>query len=139
MDGEGANRWLIALAIVALGVGIAGLLIGISAKNSSKSDQEFATSVQDQVQSQVPALKAKIAGEASKQAGLTKEEARKARKAGVVTQDDIDSLNKQVAALQKKVNSQGTTQKELQTDVANLQQDVKQLQKQVARLERASG
>ena len=122
------------LAGVALVIGVVGLVIGISAKNGNKSDQDIADATKAQLEQQLGTTASQVQG--AEQAQATKEQAQANRSASVTA-----SVNKQLRAvrgsltqLQNTVNTLNTTSATQATDIKNLQKDVDKLDSRVSNL-----
>jgi chromosome segregation ATPase len=116
---------------LALVVGVVGLVIGISAKNGNKSDQDIADATKAQLEQQLGTTASQVQG--AEQAQASKE----ASKTATVTA----SVNKQLSAvrssltqLQNSVNTLNTTTATQGTDIKNLQKDVDKLDTRVSNL-----
>jgi chromosome segregation ATPase len=120
-------RTALILAGLALVVGVVGLVIGISAKNGNKSDQDIADATKAQLEQQLGTTASQVQGaenaQASKQAGVTA------------------SVNKQLRALRMSVTqaqnniTQLDDSKVMQaTQIKNLQDDVNKLDTKVSNL-----
>ena len=120
-------RTALILAGLALVVGVVGLVIGISAKNGNKSDQDIAAATKAQLEQQLGTTASQVQGsenaQASKQAGVT---------ASVNKQ--LSTLRTSVDAIQNSVNTLNTTTATQGTDIKNLQDDVNKLDTKVSNL-----
>lgn len=120
-------RTALILAGLALVVGVVGLVIGISAKNGNKSDQDIADATKAQLEQQLGATASQVKGaqeaQASKNATVT---------ASVNKQ--LDALRASVAQIQDSVNTLNTTTATQATDIKNLQKDVDKLDTRVSNL-----
>jgi chromosome segregation ATPase len=120
-------RTALILAGLALVVGVVGLVIGISAKNGNKSDQDIADATKAQLEQQLGTTASQVQGaekaQASKQAGVT---------ASVNKQ--LTQLRTSVAAIQNSVNTLNTTSATQGTDIKTLQDDVNKLDTKVSNL-----
>ena len=120
-------RTALILAGLALVVGVVGLVIGISAKNGNKSDQDIADATKAQLEQQLGTTASQVQGaeaaQASKQAGVT---------ASVNKQ--LSDLRASVTAVQNSVNTLNTTSATQGTDIKNLQDDVNKLDTKVSNL-----
>jgi chromosome segregation ATPase len=127
-------RTALILAGAALVVGVVGLVIGISAKNGNKSDQDIADATKAQLEQQLGTTATQVQG--AEQAQANKEQAQANRSADVTA-----SVNKQLRAvrssltqLQNTVNTLNTTSATQATDIKNLQKDVDKLDSRVSNL-----
>ena len=120
-------RTALILAGVALVVGVVGLVIGISAKNGNKSDQDIADATKAQLEQQ-------IGTSASQAQGA--EQAAAAKTAGVTASlnKQLEALRSSVSTLQTSVNNLNTTTATQGTDIKNLQNDVNKLDTRVSNL-----
>jgi chromosome segregation ATPase len=120
-------RTALILAGLALVVGVVGLVIGISAKNGNKSDQDIADATKAQLEQQLGTTASQAQGaeqaQATKQAGVT---------ASVDKQ--LRTLSTSVTAIQKSINTLNTTTATQGTDIKNLQDDVNKLDTKVSNL-----
>jgi chromosome segregation ATPase len=120
-------RTALILAGLALVVGVVGLVIGISAKNGNKSDQDIADATKAQLEQQLGTTASQVQGaeqaQASKQAGVT---------ASVNKQ--LVQLRSSVTAIQNSVNTLNTTSATQGADIKNLQNDVNKLDTKVSNL-----
>jgi septal ring factor EnvC (AmiA/AmiB activator) len=120
-------RTALILAGLALVVGVVGLVIGISAKNGNKSDQDIADATKAQLEQQLGTTASEVKGaqaaQATKQADVT---------ASVNKQ--LHSLRTSVDAIQNSVNSLNTTTATQGTNIKNLQDDVNKLDTKVSNL-----
>jgi septal ring factor EnvC (AmiA/AmiB activator) len=120
-------RTALILAGLALVVGAVGLVIGISAKNGNKSDQDIADATKAQLEQQLGTTASEVKGaqaaQATKQADVT---------ASVNKQ--LHSLRTSVDAIQNSVNSLNTTTATQGTNIKNLQDDVNKLDTKVSNL-----
>ena len=113
-------RTALILAGLALVVGVVGLVIGISAKNGNKSDQDIADATKTQLEQQLGTTASEVKGaqaaQATKQAGVTA------------------SVNKQLHALRTSVDAIQTSVNTLNTTTATQTSDIKNLQNQVDKI-----
>jgi chromosome segregation ATPase len=120
-------RTALIIAGIALAVGVVGLVIGISAKNGNKSDQDIADATKAQLEQQLGTTASQVQGQeqaqATKQAGAT---------ASVNRQ--LAAIRSSIAQLQTSVNTLNTTTATQGTDIKNLQNDVNKLDTRVANL-----
>jgi hypothetical protein len=120
-------RTALILAGLALVVGVVGLVIGISAKNGNKSDQDIADATKAQLEQQLGTTASQVQGQeqaqASKNATVT---------ASVNKQ--LGALRASVAQVQDSVNTLNTTTATQTTDIKNLQKDVDKLDTRVSNL-----
>jgi chromosome segregation ATPase len=120
-------RTALILAGLALVVGVVGLVIGISAKNGNKSDQDIADATKAQLEQQLGTTASQVQGaqkeQAAKQAGVT---------ASVNKQ--LHTLRTSVDAIQNSVNTLNTTSATQGTSIKNLQDDVNKLDTKVSNL-----
>jgi chromosome segregation ATPase len=120
-------RTALILAGLALVVGVVGLVIGISAKNGNKSDQDIADATKAQLEQQLGTTASQVQGaqkeQAAKQAGVT---------ASVNKQ--LHTLRTSVDAIQNSVNTLNTTSASQGTSIKNLQDDVNKLDTKVSNL-----
>jgi chromosome segregation ATPase len=120
-------RTALILAGLALVVGVVGLVIGISAKNGNKSDQDIADATKAQLEQQLGTTASEAQGaeqqQASKEAGVT---------ASVNKQ--LRALRTSVNAIQTSINTLNTTTATQATDIKNLQKDVDKLDTRVSNL-----
>ncbi len=114
-------RTALILAGLALVVGVGGLVIGISAKNGNKSDQDIADATKTQLEQQL---------------GTTASEVKGAQEAQATKQADVTaSVNKQLRALRTSVDAIQTSINTLNTTTATQATDIKNLQNQVDKLD----
>ena len=120
-------RTALILAGLALVVGVVGLVIGISAKNGNKSDQDIADATKAQLEQQLGTTASEVKGaqqaQATKQAGVT---------ASVNKQ--LRTLSTSVDAIQTSINTLNTTTATQATDIKNLQNSVNKLDTRVGNL-----
>jgi chromosome segregation ATPase len=120
-------RTALILAGLALVVGVVGLVIGISAKNGNKSDQDIADATKAQLEQQLGTTASQVQGaeqaQATKQAGVA---------ASVNKQ--LRALRTSVDAIQTSINTLNTTTATQGTDIKNLQKDVDKLDTRVSNL-----
>jgi len=120
-------RTALILAGLALVVGVVGLVIGVSAKNGNKSDQDIADATKTQLEQQLGTTASQVQGaqqaQAAKQAGVT---------ASVDKQ--LRALRTSVGAIQNSVNTLNTTTATQATDIKNLQNQVDKLDTRVSNL-----
>lgn len=120
-------RTALIIAGIALAVGVVGLVIGISAKNGNKSDQDIADATKAQLEQQLGTTASEVQGaqqaQATKQAGVT---------ASVNKQ--LRQLRTSVDAIQTSVNTLNTTTATQATDIKNLQNQVDKLDTRVSNL-----
>ncbi len=120
-------RTALILAGLALVVGVVGLVIGISAKNGNKSDQDIADATKAQLEQQLGTTASQVQGaeqaQATKAAGVT---------ASVNKQ--LRTLRTSVNAIQASVNTLNTTTATQATEIKNLQNDVNKLDTRVSNL-----
>ncbi len=118
------------LAGLALVVGVVGLVIGISAKNGNKSDQDIADATKTQLEQQLGTTASQVQGDeqaqASKQAGVTASVNKQLRA--------LRTLRTSVNTIQTSVNTLNTTTATQGTDIKNLQKDVDKLDTRVSNL-----
>ena len=120
-------RTALILAGLALVVGVIGLVIGISAKNGNKSDQDIADATKTQLEQQLGTTANEVKGaqqaQATKVAGVT---------ASVNKQ--LRTLRTSVDAIQTSINTLNTTTGTQATDIKNLQNEVNKLDTRVSNL-----
>jgi len=120
-------RTALILAGLALVVGVVGLVIGISAKNGNKSDQDIADATKTQLEQQLGTTASEVQGaqqaQATKQAGVT---------ASVNKQ--LNGIRSSITQLQASVNTLNTTTATQGTDIKNLQNDINKLDSRVSNL-----
>jgi len=121
-------RTALILAGLALVVGVVGLIIGISAKNGNKSDQDIADATKAQLEQQLGTTASEVQGaqkeQAAKQAGVT---------ANVEKQ--LDALRMSVTGAQNSITTLGDSKVMLANQIKNLQDDVNKLDTRVANLD----
>ena len=120
-------RTALILAGLALVVGVVGLVIGISAKNGNKSDQDIADATKAQLEQQLGTTASQAQG--AEQAQATKEAG---AAAGLNRQ--VRGLRTSVTQLQTSINTLNTTTATQGTDIKNLQDDVNKLDTKVSNL-----
>jgi chromosome segregation ATPase len=122
-------RTALILAGLALVVGVVGLVIGISAKNGNKSDQDIADATKAQLEQQLGTTASQVQG--TEQAQATKE-------AGATTSIDkqLRALRTSVSQVQTSVNSLSPTQTTQGNDIKTLQEQVTKLDTKVANLQK---
>ena len=121
-------RTALILAGLALVVGVVGLVIGISAKNGNKSDQDIADATKAQLEQQLGAT-------ASQVKGAQEEQASKNATVTASVNKQLRALRASVAQIQDSVNTLNTTTATQATDIKNLQKDVDKLDTRVSNLE----
>jgi len=116
------------LAGLALVVGVVGLIIGISAKNGNKSDQDIADATKAQLEQQLGTTASEVQGaqkeQAAKQAGVT-----------ASVEKQLDALRMSVTAAQNSITTLGDSKVMLANQIKNLQDDVNKLDTRVANLD----
>ena len=120
-------RTALILAGLALVVGVVGLVIGISAKNGNKSDQDIADATKTQLEEQLGTT-------ASEVKGAQEEQAAKQAGANASVNKQLQALRTSVDSLQTSVNTLNTTTATQGTDIKNLQKDVDKLDTRVSNL-----
>jgi len=120
-------RTALILAGLALVVAIVGLVIGISAKNGNKSDQDIADATKAQLEQQLGTTASQVQGQVREQA---------AKAAGTATSIDrqLRALRTSMTDLQNSINTLNTTTATQATDIKNLQKDVDKLDTRVSNL-----
>jgi chromosome segregation ATPase len=120
-------RTALILAGLALVVGVVGLVIGISAKNGNKSDQDIADATKTQLEQQLGTTASDVQG--AEQAQATKQE-------GVTASvnKQLRALRTSVTAIQTSINTLNTTTATQATDIKNLQKDVDKIDTRVSNL-----
>ena len=120
-------RTALILAGLALVVGVVGLVIGISAKNGNKSDQDIADATKTQLEQQLGTTASQVQGaeqaQASKAAGTT---------ASINKQ--LGVLRTSISALQTSISTLNTTTATQSTKIKNLLNDVNKLDTRVSNL-----
>jgi chromosome segregation ATPase len=120
-------RTALILAGLALVVGVVGLVIGISAKNGNKSDQDIADATKTQLEQQLGTTASEVKGaqaaQATKQAGVT---------ASVNKQ--LEALRMSVTQAENSINQLDNTKVMQATQIKNLQDDVNKLDTKVSNL-----
>jgi chromosome segregation ATPase len=122
------------VAGLALVIGAVGLVIGISAKNGNKSDQDIADATKAQLEQQLGTTATQVQG--AEQAQATKEQAQ-ANRATAVTASvnkQLGAVRSSLAQLQNSVNTLNTTTATQGTDITNLQKMVDKLDTRVSNL-----
>lgn len=116
------------LAGLALVVGVVGLVIGISAKNGNKSDQDIADATKAQLEQQLGTTASQVQG--AEQAQATRQE-------GVTASVDkqLRALRTSVTAIQNSINTLNTTSATQGNDIKTLQADVNKLDTRLTNLE----
>jgi flagellar biosynthesis chaperone FliJ len=121
-------RTALILAGLALVVGVVGLVIGISAKNGNKSDQDIADATKSQLEQQLGTTASQAQGaeqqQASKEAGVTASVDRQLR-----------ALRQDLTATQNNVNQLDDSKVMQANQLKNLQDQVDKLDTRVANLE----
>jgi chromosome segregation ATPase len=120
-------RTALILAGLALVVGVVGLVIGISAKNGNKSDQEIADATKAQLERQLGTT-------ASQVQGAEQTQATKAAGATASINKQLGVIRTSVTALQTSINTLNTTTATQSTEIKNLQNDVNKLDSRVSNL-----
>jgi hypothetical protein len=120
-------RTALILAGLALVVGVVGLVIGISAKNGNKSDQDIADATKAQLEQQLGTAASQAQGaeqaQAGKQAGVTASVNRQLR-----------ALRMSVTQIQNTIDGLDQTKVMQANDIKNLQNDVDKLDTRVSNL-----
>jgi chromosome segregation ATPase len=121
-------RTALILAGLALVVGVVGLVIGISAKNGNKSDQDIADATKAQLEQQLGTTASEVKGAQQTQA---------ANQAGVTANLDkqLRALRMDLTATQNNVDQLGQSKVAQANQIKNLQDDVNKLDTRVANLE----
>jgi chromosome segregation ATPase len=121
-------RTALILAGLALVVGVVGLVIGISAKNGNKSDQDIADATKAQLEQQLGTTASQVQGteqqQASKEAGVT---------AGVDRQ--LRALRMSVTQAQNNIIQLDDSKVMQANQIKSLQDDVNKLDTRVSNLE----
>ncbi|HEY7267871.1 MAG TPA: hypothetical protein VH501_09265 [Solirubrobacterales bacterium] len=128
-------RTALILAGVALVIGVVGLIIGISAKNGNKSDQDIADATKAQLEQQLGTTASQVKGQVQAQAN---QQAEASKSVNVQLSDLRESVNRvddSVKSLLGTTSTQANDIKTLQNDVKTLQDDVSKLDTKVANLE----
>ena len=120
-------RTAMILAGLALVVGVVGLVIGISAKNGNKSDQDIADATKAQLEQQLGTTASQVQGQVKAQGA-------KAAQTATSIDRQLHSLQTSVNAIQNSVNTLNTTTATQATDIKNLQNDVNKLDSRVSNL-----
>src|SRR4051794_37784505 len=120
-------RTALILAGLALVVGVVGLVIGISAKNGNKSDQDIADATKAQLEQQLGTT-------ASQVQGAEKQQATQAADVTASVNKQLHALRTSVNAIQTSVNTLNTTTATQGTDIKNLQSQVDKLDTKVSNL-----
>jgi hypothetical protein len=121
-------RTALILAGLALVVGVVGLVIGISAKNGNKSDQDIADATKAQLEQQLGTTATQAQGaeqaQATKEAGVT---------AGVNRQ--LRAVRMSVTAAQNNITELDDSKVMQANQIKNLQDEVDKLDTRVSNLE----
>ena len=120
-------RTALILAGLALVVGVVGLVIGISAKNGNKSDQDIADATKTQLEQQLGTTASEVQGAQETQA---------AKQAGVAANLDkqLRALRMDLTATQNNVDQLGDSKVAQANQIKNLQNDVNKLDTRVSNL-----
>jgi peptidoglycan hydrolase CwlO-like protein len=120
-------RTALIVAGLALVVGVVGLVIGISAKNGNKSDQDIADATKVQLEQQLGTaanqVKGQVQAQANEAAGTT-----------ASLNKQLKTLQSSVSSIQTSVNTLNTTTATQGTDIKNLQNDIDKLDTRVGNL-----
>jgi chromosome segregation ATPase len=121
-------RTALILAGLALVVGVVGLVIGISAKNGNKSDQDIADATKTQLEQQLGTTASEVKGAQETQA---------ANQAGVTANLDkqLRALRMDLTATQNNVDQLGQSKVAQANQIKNLQDQVDKLDTRVSNLE----
>jgi chromosome segregation ATPase len=121
-------RTALILAGLALVVGVVGLVIGISAKNGNKSDQDIADATKTQLEQQLGTTASEVKGaqqtQAAKQAEATAsvdKQLRALRMDLTATQNNVDQLGQSKVAQAKQITNLQDQVDKLDTRVSNLE------------------
>jgi archaellum component FlaC len=120
-------RTALILAGLALVVGVVGLVIGISAKNGNKSDQDIADATKTQLEQQLGTTASEVQGQVKAQGA-------KATATAASVDKQLRDLRASVTAVQNSVNTLNTTTATQATDIKNLQNQVDKLDTRVSNL-----
>jgi hypothetical protein len=121
-------RTALILAGVALVVGVVGLVIGISAKNGNKSDQDIADATKAQLEQQLGTTANEVKGQVQAQAS---QQAEASKSVNVQLSDLRASVNRVDDSVKSLLGTTATQANEIKT----LQNDVNKLETKVANLE----
>jgi hypothetical protein len=121
-------RTALILAGLALVVGVVGLVIGISAKNGNKSDQDIADATKTQLEQQLGTTASEVQGAQQTQA---------AKQAGVAANLDkqLRALRMDLTATQNNVDQLGDSKVAQANQIKNLQDQIDKLDTRVSNLE----
>ncbi|HEX3562587.1 MAG TPA: hypothetical protein VHU24_07085 [Solirubrobacterales bacterium] len=120
-------RTALIIAGMALVVGVVGLVIGISAKNGNKSDQDIADATKAQLEQQLGTTANQVRGQEQAQAT-------KAAGAAATVSKQLAGIRSSITQVQTSVNTLNTTTATQGTDIKNLQNDINKLDSRVSNL-----
>jgi archaellum component FlaC len=120
-------RTAVILAGLALVVGVVGLVIGISAKNGNKSDQDIADATKTQLEQQLGTTASQVQGQVKAQGA-------KAAETATSIDKQLRTLSSSVNAIQTSINTLNTTTATQATQIKNLQNDINKLDTRVSNL-----
>jgi len=123
-------RTAMIIAVIALLVGAAGLVFGISAKNGNKSDEDIADSVKTQLEQQLGTTASQEQSQAAQQQTAAITQARKTKGLG----DDVAALEAEAQKLQTSVDALTATDNNQANQIKTLQDDVNKLDTRVSNL-----
>jgi chromosome segregation ATPase len=127
-------RTALILAGLALVVGVVGLVIGISAKNGNKSDQDIADATKAQLEQQLGTTASQVQGAEQAQASKEQSQANRAAATTASVNKQLRGVRASLTQLQNSVNTLNTTTATQGTDIKNLQKDVDKLDTRVSNL-----
>jgi chromosome segregation ATPase len=128
-------RTALIVAGLALVIGAVGLVIGISAKNGNKSDQDIADATKAQLEQQLGTTASQVKGAEQTQASAEQAQASKSASVTESVNKQLRAVRVSVAQLQNSVNTLNTTTETQGNDIKNLQKVVDKLETRVTNLE----
>jgi chromosome segregation ATPase len=128
-------RTALIVAGLALVIGAVGLVIGISAKNGNKSDQDIADATKAQLEQQLGTTASQVKGAEQAQASTEQAQASKTATVTASVNKQLRAVRASVAQLQNSVNTLNTTTATQGNDIQNLQKVVDKLETRVTNLE----
>jgi chromosome segregation ATPase len=128
-------RTALIVAGLALVVGVVGLVIGISAKNGNKSDQDIADATKAQLEQQLGTTASQVQGAEKAQASKEQAQANQQAEASKSVNVQLADLRTSVDRLDSSIKSLQGTSTTQANDIKTLQDDVNKLDTKVANLE----
>jgi chromosome condensin MukBEF ATPase and DNA-binding subunit MukB len=123
-------RTAMIIAVIALVVGAAGLVFGISAKNGNKSDEDIANSVKTELEQQLGTNASQEQSQAAQQQTAAIAQARKTKGLN----DDVAALEALAQKLQTSVDALTANDNNQANQIKTLQDDVNKLDTRVSNL-----